>query len=170
MVDRTLKIYKHTCMDCGKTAMLKYTSYWYRISKHGTGKCNPCSRKGGNSGSFQKGLTSHNKGQVGYGKWPKWYPKGALNPAWKGGKAPEGHKIRKSEPYKKWRTAVFERDNFTCQHCGIVGGSLHADHIKPFAHFPELRFEIDNGQTLCKPCHMKTDTYLSGARKYAVVL
>lgn len=27
------------------------------------------------------------------------------------------------------------------------------------AFFPELRFELTNGRTLCKLCHMKTDTW-----------
>jgi len=58
------------------------------------------------------------------------------------------------------------RDNFTCIWCGIrneegLGFSvkLNADHIKPFALFPDLRFELSNGRTLCEDCHKKTDTY-----------
>ena len=68
-------------------------------------------------------------------------------------------KIRKSFKYKQWRKSVFERDNYTCQDCGRRGGELNADHIKPFALFPELRFDLDNGRTLCIDCHKKTGTW-----------
>lgn len=88
---------------------------------------------------------------------------GSKNPAWKGGITPENHKIRSSTEYKLWRKAVFERDNYTCVWCKRkeeVSGKLNADHIKPFAYFPELRFAIDNGRTLCIDCHKTTDTYL----------
>ncbi len=49
----------------------------------------------------------------------------------------------------EWRKAVFKRDDYTCQECGIRGTYLEADHIKPFAFFPELRTELSNGRTLC---------------------
>ena len=78
---------------------------------------------------------------------------------WKGGITEENHQIRNSLPYRMWREAVFKRDNFTCQDCGTRGGTLQADHIEPFAYYPELRFEISNGTTLCVPCHRKTPTY-----------
>ena len=58
--------------------------------------------------------------------------------------------------FSKW---IRERDNYTCQICGIRGGELEADHIKQFAYFPELRFELSNGRTLCKECHKGTDTH-----------
>lgn len=92
-----------------------------------------------------------------------------------GRKTPIAQLIRSSVEYKLWRASVFERDNYTCRFCGLVGGwdkdkraktILNADHIKPFAHYPELRFAIDNGRTLCLECHQKTDTFGNNARHY----
>ena len=85
---------------------------------------------------------------------------GEKSPGWKGGVSPINTRIRGSARYSKWRLGVFERDDFTCQLCGLRGVKLQADHIKPFAYFPELRFELSNGRTLCVNCHKKTDTYL----------
>lgn len=85
--------------------------------------------------------------------------KGKNSHFWRGGKTKESILIRSSAKYQEWRTAVFKRDNYTCKKCGIKGVYLQVDHIKQFAHYPELRFEISNGRTLCKPCHRKTNTY-----------
>lgn len=92
--------------------------------------------------------------------------KGPLNNKWKGGITPENKLIRQSPQYKQWRTAVFERDNYTCQMCGArnnkgVGHSikLEADHIKPFSVYTNLRFDVSNGRTLCTTCHRTTPTW-----------
>lgn len=84
---------------------------------------------------------------------------GKNNWNWKGGVTPLNKKIRRSKKFINWRIAVFTRDNYTCQICGQKGGILHPDHIKPFAFFPELRFELSNGRTLCKKCHLQTDSW-----------
>ncbi len=73
-------------------------------------------------------------------------------------------RIRESVKYKKWRRKIFVKDNYTCQWCGQKGGTLQVDHIKPFAFYPKLRFDINNGRVLCIDCHKQTDTYLSKAR------
>ena len=75
------------------------------------------------------------------------------------GKTPLAKKIRESLEYEEWRKQVFERDLYTCQDCGQIGGFLNADHVIPFAFYPELRFELSNGRTLCRDCHRKTDTF-----------
>ena len=115
-------------------------------------------------------LTSEHKEKLRQAKLrnPVRYWKGKHTPTsgknshlWRGGVTPINVAIRHSIEYKLWRTAVFERDNYTCIWCGNnKSGNLEADHIKPFAYYPELRFAIDNGRTLCKECHKTTDTYM----------
>lgn len=62
---------------------------------------------------------------------------------------------RHDPSYISWRTKVFERDKYTCAICGQVGGELNAHHIRPFAEYPDLRLDLDNGVTLCKACHKR---------------
>lgn len=85
--------------------------------------------------------------------------KGARSYLWRGGINKINDTIRKSVQYKIWREAVFKRDNYKCIWCGKKGSSLNADHIKPFAYHPELRFDVNNGRTLCLGCHKTTETY-----------
>ena len=79
------------------------------------------------------------------------------HPNWKGGITEENHRIRLSIEYRLWREAVLARDNWTCQICGKRGGDMESHHIKKFAKFPELRFAIDNGLTLCVGCHRRIE-------------
>lgn len=65
--------------------------------------------------------------------------------------------------YKLWRRDVLKRDNYTCQACGKRGGALQADHIKPWATHPALRYDMSNGRALCSPCHLKQPTHGAGA-------
>ena len=59
---------------------------------------------------------------------------------------------RRSNEYKKWKETVLERDDFTCQRCGSKN-NLVVHHIRHFADNVELRFEVENGVTLCQTCH-----------------
>lgn len=59
---------------------------------------------------------------------------------------------RASFEYKEWRKAVLKRDNFTCQSCGN-NKNLHVHHLTRYADCEELRVDLNNGITLCKPCH-----------------
>lgn len=90
---------------------------------------------------------------------PHYNQRGPLNHRWKGGVTPWNMVVRHSLEYKLWRTAVFERDGYMCIWGGKDhGNKLQADHIKRFSQYPELRFAIDNGRTLCVDCHRKLNT------------
>ena len=104
---------------------------------------------------FKKGFIPWNKGK------PHLKLRGINHHNWKGGISKNNTRrfIMTTLEYKIWRRGVFERDNYACIWCGLRGGRLVADHIKPWALFPELRFALDNGRTLCETCHKKTDTY-----------
>jgi len=90
--------------------------------------------------------------------------------------------IRETKEYLRWRSDVFKRDNYICQNCGISGCYIEAHHKKAFVLIFEdflkeyqsldmkidkdvlcllaVRYkpfwEIDNGLTLCRNCHINT--------------
>jgi len=89
---------------------------------------------------------------------------------WKGGITPLHRAIRESAKYHEWRQSIREKDNFTCRLCGKRGGIINVDHYPRqfksiFAAFMESEvgtaedyedfWDINNGRTLCKPCHNK---------------
>lgn len=79
------------------------------------------------------------------------------SPCWKGGV--EFSRVeRATNEYKEWRLSVFNRDNYTCTCCGSVSGrgkniELHAHHINNWKDNPEMRYDVENGSTLCSVCH-----------------
>lgn len=77
--------------------------------------------------------------------------KGSEHHLWRGGTG-----FRSDTRYAEWRTMVYGRDNFTCRMCGKRGVYFHAHHIFPCRDFADLKYEVDNGITLCVPCHKKT--------------
>lgn len=114
-----------------------------------------------------KGKPSWNKGM-----------RGNKSHCWKGGKSTLTEQIRRCDQYKKWHADVFRRDGWTCQTCGLRGHGkdIEAHHIVPIKTIlqkvaikgisdeekyklaillPEL-FDVNNGVTLCKACHVLT--------------
>jgi len=68
-------------------------------------------------------------------------------------KEPLNQQIRGSSFIKKFRMKCMIRDEYACQYCHTKGGMLNVHHIKSFAEYPEYRFDVDNGITLCEQCH-----------------
>lgn len=72
-------------------------------------------------------------------------------------------KWRNSYKYKKWRYAVYKRDNYTCKLCGCVD-DIEAHHIIEGQHSVTLRYEVTNGITLCSNCH--SDIHRQGSENF----
>ena len=139
---------------------------------------------------FQKGVTPWNKGiklpedqrAKLRGKRPLFSPwnkglyginSGELNPNWKGGFYKEEKALRRTKQWQKWRLDVFDRDNYTCRKCAAKSGKNYEGTVYLEAHH-ELQvkdlfrnnmkkhiFNVDNGITLCKPCHL----YVTGLQR-----
>ncbi len=109
----------------------------------------------------RKGIKDSKETRIKKSNFQKLRVKDGTHNFWRGGKTKEAKKIRGGVEYRLWREAVFARDNWTCQNkkCGARCCEIHPHHIKPFSDYPELRFAIDNGVTLCAKCHRKTDNY-----------
>ena len=97
---------------------------------------------------------------------------------WKGGKSALTERIRVSSEYRKWRANVLKRDGWTCQTCGLRGHGVNIEthHIVPLktilqkvaikdlsideryllAMTLEELFDVSNGISLCKDCHILT--------------
>lgn len=56
--------------------------------------------------------------------------------------------------YVAWRRGVWTRDKWTCRIDNIFcSGRIEAHHILAWKEYPELRYEINNGITLCHAHH-----------------
>jgi hypothetical protein len=59
--------------------------------------------------------------------------------------------------YKQWCRAVKDRDGWKCKMAAPeCEGKIVAHHILPWAAFPELRYKVNNGITLCHHHHPRT--------------
>lgn len=180
--------YQHYCLSC-RTVILKARKTWNKgkhtlTSEHkakmlaallastnrNRGGYTMSSESRANISKGKKGLPSPLRGKKRSVQFALRVRSGMLRlHADKPHKTSEMIRFRESMDYRRWREAVFQRDNYTCQRCFRHGVVLHADHIKPFSWYPELRLDISNGRTLCLDCHKQTDSYLkTHTRWYAL--
>ena len=134
-----------------------------------------------NCTSFKSGNIPWNKGKAGI--YSEGYLRklkeshtgklGLVSSNWKGGISRAYKTGYYSVQYKEWRQKVFERDNYICQKCDTFSGNgktiyLTAHHIKSFSKHPKLRFDVNNGITLCEICHCRVDKYRAKFMKLEV--
>lgn len=66
----------------------------------------------------------------------------------------DGSEEKRSPAYKAWRKSVCDRDNWSCRIAdNNCDGKLEVHHILRWSDFPELRYQINNGITLCHAHH-----------------
>ena len=109
--------------------------------------CKECGRvkiKKVNPGWFKKGQVSGTPFKKGLIPWSK------------GKFRSHGGISRCSRKYLWWKEDIHKRDDYKCVKCGAKD-NIEAHHIIPFKCCLEKRFDIDNGITLCCPCHMSLE-------------
>lgn len=121
-----------------------------------TKKLNGTEPIGENNPMYGKSRTKEEKEKISHTRVKKGVAKKEQNPNWRGGISKNRKTEMATTQYKNWRTSVFERDDYTCCICGTRGGNLEAHHIVSWISNQTLRYDISNGQTLCRKCHIKT--------------
>ena len=111
-------------------------------------------------------LRQSNIGKIVWNKGLYGINSGESNPNWKGGYHDKEHGLRRTQEWKKWRLDVFNRDDYTCRQCGAKSGKDYDGIVYLEAHhrigvhdlfknnFNNYIFNMDNGLTLCKECHL----------------
>lgn len=104
----------------------------------------------------RKKLSTSHLGQVAWNKGIEWLEfRGEKHPRWvfdrnKLQKYGNDNQDRRSSAYRYWRQQVWLRDNFACKIANPdCSGRIEAHHILSYREHPELRYEINNGITLC---------------------
>lgn len=172
MVIWDISMYK-ICKQCNKK-FIKKSSYskknWSKV-KYCSQKCTQINTNKNLVHGINKGkkLKITEKGMIS----KRFHSSGKNNYFWEGGKSELKRQIYNLYEYRQWRSDIFYRDNWTCLGCGKRGGQLDCHHIKAFSLIISINnitktedavnceelWNINNGQTLCRECHKKTDNY-----------
>lgn len=106
----------------------------------------------GLKGTQKPSSTSFKKGQKAWNKGIKWTDRlGEKHPRWI---IDRNELKRGSRPYdtqyKYWASEIKKRDDWKCKIANEnCKGRLEAHHILSWSKFPELRYQTNNGITLC---------------------
>ena len=141
-----------TCPQCNKEFSKPYNESmknWLNRHIYCSRECYVGSMKG------RDPFTGDTRNKIAWNKGKSlMHLRGENSASWKGGTyREERHTAMGRVEYKNWRDLVFRQDNFTCQMCDQRGGCLHADHIKSWIDYPQFRYVVSNGRTLCRACH-----------------
>jgi len=155
------------CKNCKKEIVKKSneSSNYFKTKKY-------CSPRCGSIGKKNKlGKTGYKhtiKARKAIGKASR----GEKNIWWRGGKSTLERRIMNMFEHKLWRHDVLHRDKYACRNCGDKR-KVETHHIKAFKKImqdnkitttDEAReclelWNVNNGLTLCRKCHTKTDNY-----------
>jgi len=172
------------CIDCGAritqcSKRCLSCSYKYRNEEQMLIKSGK-KRSFALTGKKRKPFTLKHRQNIGLGQTGK--KRGPHNPNWKVGILKLCRMIKFLFEYREWRKQIFKRDNYLCQECFKQGRKIEAHHIKGFAiifkeflalysQFSPTKdketlvrlainyapfWDINNGKTLCKECHILT--------------
>jgi len=67
-------------------------------------------------------------------------------------KATRSYNVSPRRQHSDWSKLVIQRDGYKCKTCGEEK-NLEAHHIWPQGWYPQLRYILKNGITLCCKCH-----------------
>lgn len=148
------------CKTCEKT----FSCYLNLVLKYKRKYCSKvCAIKGNTNirlchlgkPSWNKGLKI--SGMSGNKQSIKWRQRmtGQNHPRWISDRSKlKRHNRRNDMAYKEWRKQVWLRDKFVCKIANPnCNGRIEAHHILSWRDYPELRYEVNNGITLCHAHH-----------------
>jgi len=163
------EVFKKVKIKTGKFIKCEFCGKEFYAMKSLIGIRKYCSRfcKGKAQNEKMRGKLNSSLRKMNYGGWNKGVKMAPLsketiekrtktikrNKLKNGYRTKEHHRIRTSKEYLDWRNEIFKRDDYTCQLCQKRGVNLNAHHIEYFNKRLELRFDINNGITLCEECH-----------------